>query len=187
MAPGSTSFERLALPHMDAAYNLAFWLLRNRTDAEDAVQDALIRAYRAQDSLRGDDMRPWLLAIVRNVAYRMLARRGRSGNVISMDEAFPGRSGDRAPEIDIPSDAPSAEAMLIGQSEKAMVTAALAELPAAFREVIVLREMEGLSYRDIADVTGVPIGTVMSRLSRARADLKTILTRLIEKDESNAM
>lgn len=187
MALPPTSFERLALPHMNAAYNLAFWLLRNRADAEDVVQDAFLRAYRAQDSLRGDDMRPWLLAIVRNVAYRALARRGRSGNVISMDEAFPGRAGDRLAEIDITSDAPSAESHLIELGERAVVHAALAELPAAFREVVVLREMEGLSYRQIANVTGVPIGTVMSRLSRARADLKTILLRLIEKEESNAL
>lgn len=182
-----SNFESAAVPHMDAAYNLAFWLLRNRTDAEDAVQEAYLRAFRAYATLKGNDIRPWLLAIVRNVAYRMLARRGRSGNVISFDEAFPGRGGDGAGEIDVASDAPSAETLLIGEGDRAMVTTALAELPATFREMVVLREMEGLSYREIADVIGVPIGTVMSRLSRARGDLKTILQRLIDKDLSNAM
>ena len=184
---GPSSFERAALPHMDAAYNLAFWLVRNRTDAEDVVQDAYLRAFRAHASLKGDDIRPWLLTIVRNVAYRTLARRGRSGNVISFEEAFPGRAGDAAGDVNIATDAPSAEMLLIGEGDRAMVVTALGELPAAFREVVVLREMEGLSYREIANVTGIPIGTVMSRLSRARADLKTILTRLIAKDESNAM
>ena len=182
-----SNFERAALPHLNAAYNLAFWLLRNRTDAEDAVQDAYLRAFRAHASLKGDDIRPWLLAIVRNVAYRTLAKRGRSGNVISFDDAFPGRGGDAPAEINIAADIPTAEMMLIGEGDRTLVVTALAELPAAFREVVVLREMEGLSYREIADVTGVPIGTVMSRLSRARADLKTILVRLIEKDESNAV
>jgi RNA polymerase sigma-70 factor, ECF subfamily len=182
-----SSFERAALPHMDAAFNLAFWLVRNRADAEDVVQDAYLRAFRAQASLKGDDMRPWLLTIVRNVAYRALAKRGRAGNVISFDEAFPGRGGEVTGEVNIAADTPSAEALLIGDGDRTMVISALAELPPAFREVVVLREMEGLPYREIAAVTGVPIGTVMSRLSRARSELKTILTRLIEKDASNAL
>ena len=182
-----SSFEHAALPHMEAAYNLAFWLMRNRADAEDVVQDAYIRAFRAQASLKGADIRPWLLAIVRNVAYRALARRGRNSNVVSFGEAFPGRGGEGAGELNVAADTPSAETLLIGAGDRTLVMAALAQLPAAFREIVVLREMEGLAYREIADVTGIPIGTVMSRLSRARADLKIILTRLIEKDESNAL
>lgn len=168
---------------MDAAYNLAFWLVRSRPDAEDIVQDAYLRAFRAYDRLEGADIRPWLLTIVRNVAYRWLANRGRGGNVVSFDQAFPGRGG----EASIASDARSAEAVLIGESERTMIIAALAELPPAYREVIVLREMEDMPYRDIADVTGVPVGTVMSRLSRARAALKKVLTVLIEKDEPDAV
>ena len=181
------SFEHAALPHMDAAFNLAYWLVRNRADAEDVVQDAYLRAFRAYASLTGDDIRPWLLAIVRNVAYRALAKRGRAGNVISFDEAFPGRMGEGAGESKIASEAPSAEALLISDGQRTLVVVALAELIPAFREVVVLRELEGLSYREIAEVTGTPIGTVMSRLSRARVELKTILTRLIEKDEKNAL
>ena len=184
---GLSSFERVALPHMDAAFNLAYWLVRNRTDAEDIVQDAYLRAFRSYASLTGDDIRPWLLAIVRNVAYRALAKRQRAGNVIYFDEAFPGRLGDTSGEASIVSDAASAEDMLIGEGQRDFVIKALAELPPAFREVVVLREMEDLSYREIADVTGVPIGTIMSRLSRARSELKSIMTRLIEKDESNAL
>ena len=182
-----TTFEHAALPHMDAAYNLAYWLVRSRPDAEDVVQEAFLRAFKSYHSLTGADIRPWLLTIVRNVAYRWLANRNRGGNVISFDEAFPGRTGDQAGEANIASDAASAEAVLIGDSERAMVIAALARLPPVYREVIVLREIEDLPYRDIANVTGVPVGTVMSRLSRGRAELKKVLTALIEKDETNAL
>ena len=184
--PDLPSFERAALPHMEAAFNLAYWLLRSRPDAEDAVQDAYLRAFRAYGTLTGDDIRPWLFAIVRNVAYRALARRQRSGNVISFDEAFPGRTAE-SPEAAIASDTASPEDVVLGQAQRTLVLAALAELRPVFREVIVLREMEGLSYQEIADVTGVPDGTVMSRLSRARASLKTILTRMIDKDEADAL
>ena len=184
---GLTSFERAALPHMDAAFNLAYWLLRSRPDAEDVVQDAYLRAFRAYASLTGDDIRPWLLTIVRNCAYRALAKRQRAGNVISFDEAFPARAGDTPAEANIASDAPTPEDNVLGEGQRALVLAALAELRPAFREVVVLREIEGFSYREIADVTGTPIGTVMSRLSRARLELKSILTRLIDKDEPNAL
>ena len=184
---GLSSFERAALPHMDAAFNLAYWLLRSRSEAEDVVQDAYLRAFRAYASLTGDDIRPWLLAIVRNCAYRALAKRQRAGNVISFDEAFPARPGEAPAEANIAADGPTPEDQLLGEGQKTMVWAALAELRTAFREVVVLRELEGLTYREIADVTGTPIGTVMSRLSRARIELKTILTRLIDKDENNAV
>ncbi|MBO0741334.1 MAG: sigma-70 family RNA polymerase sigma factor [Hyphomicrobiaceae bacterium] len=177
-------FEPLALPCMEAAFNLAFWLVRSRADAEDIVQEAYLRAFRAFDGFRGGDMRPWLLAIVRNTAYRWLNNRRRSGTVISLEEAFAG-SGQRAE--DIASDEPTAEERLIGAAERDYVLQALAELPTTFREVLVLREIEGLAYREIAEVTGVPVGTVMSRLSRGRAELRKLLTRLMGKDEPNAM
>ena len=180
-----SSFERLALPCMEAAYNLAFWLVRSRTDAEDIVQEAYLRAFRAFDGFHGEDMRPWLLAIVRNSAYRWLNNRRRSGSVISLEEAFADGAGD---DIDqMATDEPSAEARLIGAAERDYVLRALAELPPALREVLVLREIEDLSYRDIAEVTGAPIGTVMSRLSRGRGELRKVLARLIEKDEPNAV
>lgn len=183
---GLPSFERSALPHMDAAFNLAYWLLRSRPDAEDVVQDAYLRAFRAYASMTGDDIRPWLLTIVRNCAYKALAKRQRGANVISLDEAFPARTGEAAGS-NIAADTATPEELLLGDGQRAQVVAALAELRPAFREVVVLREMEELSYREIADITGTPIGTVMSRLSRARTELKAILTRLIDKDEINAV
>jgi RNA polymerase sigma-70 factor (ECF subfamily) len=180
-------FEALALPCMEAAYNLAFWLVRSRPDAEDIVQEAYLRAMRAFDGFRGDDIRPWLLAIVRNTAYRWLNNRRRSGTVVSLEEAFADGGGEGTGANEIATGEPSAEQRLIGAAEQDYVLRALAELPPAFREVLVLREIEDLSYRDIAEVTGAPIGTVMSRLSRGRAELRKVLTRLIEKDEPNAM
>jgi RNA polymerase sigma-70 factor (ECF subfamily) len=170
---------------MEAAFNLAFWLVRSRADAEDIVQEAYLRAFRAFDGFRGDDMRPWLLAIVRNTAYRWLSNRRRSGTVISLEEAFAEGRGQSAD--DIASDEPTAEERLIGAAERDYVLRALAELPPAFREVLVLREIEGLAYREIAEVTGAPVGTVMSRLSRGRGELRKVLTRLMGKDEPNAM
>jgi RNA polymerase sigma-70 factor (ECF subfamily) len=180
-------FERLALPCMEAAYNLAFWLVRSRTDAEDIVQEAYLRAFRAFDGFHGEDMRPWLLAIVRNTAYRWLNNRRRSGTVISLEEAFADGVSEGAAVNEIATDEPTAEERLIGAAERDYVLRALAELPPAFREVLVLREIENLSYRDIAQVTGAPIGTVMSRLSRGRGELRKVLARLIEKDEPNAV
>jgi RNA polymerase sigma-70 factor (ECF subfamily) len=175
-------FEQLALKHLEAAYNLAFWLVRSRPDAEDVVQDAYLRALRAFQNFHGDDMRPWLLAIVRHTAYRWLNNRRRTGNVISIEEAY------QAPATRDPADhAPNAEARLIGAVEQDYVVRALAELPPAFREVVVLREIEGLSYRDIAKVTGAPIGTVMSRLARGRRDLRQALIQLLAEDEPNAL
>lgn len=181
-----SEFEAHALPHRDAAFNLAYWLVRNRSDAEDVVQEAYLRAFRAYASLTGADIKPWLMTIVRNVAYRALDRRQGASNVISFEEAFPGRFGEPPGEAAVAADQPSPEALLIGEAERRMVLAALAELAPLHREVVVLREMEGFSYREIADVVGVPIGTVMSRLSRARSDLKTVLTRLMDKDETHA-
>ena len=181
----ASRFEHLALRHLEAAYNLAFWLVRSRPDAEDVVQEAYLRAMRSFAGFRGDDMRPWLLAIVRHTAYRWLNNRRRAGNVISIEEAYASQGGLGLAEI--AANEPTAEARLIGADEQAVVVRALAELPAAFREVVVLREIEGLSYRDIAEVTGSPIGTIMSRLSRGRRELRKALTQLIAKDEPNAL
>jgi RNA polymerase sigma-70 factor (ECF subfamily) len=182
-----SSFERLALPHMDAAYNLAFWLVRSQADAEDIVQESYMRAFRAFQGFAGVDFRPWLLAIVRNAAYRWLSDRRRSANVISIDEAF-GRSSEGPAELQIASDDPSPEAQLIGEVDRGLVRSALAELPPIFREALVLREIEGLAYREIAEVTGAPIGTVMSRLARGRKELRKILCSLMEeKDKPNAL
>jgi RNA polymerase sigma-70 factor (ECF subfamily) len=180
---GMSRFEKLALPHLDAAVNLAFWILRNHDDAEDAVQDAYLRAFRAFAGFEGDQMRPWLLAIVRNVAYRMLQDRRRVGNVIDFT-----RSGSDGAVDDGPvSMEPNPEAALIAECDRQSLHAALAELPLVYREIVVLRDLEGLSYKDIAGMTGVPVGTVMSRLSRGRAELRKAVVRRLVRDEPDAM
>lgn len=185
--PSPRDFDTQALPHIDAAYNLAFWLLRNEADAEDVVQDAYLRAFKAYGQFKGEDIRPWLLTIVRNVAYRRLSIRKRNANVVSIEDALTSRGGNDRPAFEPQSGDPSAEDLLISDGERALIHRALAELAPAFREVIVLREFEGLSYQDIARVTGVPTGTVMSRLSRARAELKDLLTGLMAKENQNAL
>jgi RNA polymerase sigma-70 factor, ECF subfamily len=162
-------FERLLLPYMKAAYNLARWLLGREEDAEDAVQEAYLRAFRAFDQLAGDDPRAWLLTIVRNSCYSAL-RHERNHDVIPFDEMLHGQDSARGLWAAEP------ERIASARSEGDLLHAALQELPRAFREVIVLRELEGLSYREIARVTGVPIGTVMSRLARARRQLREVLT-----------
>jgi RNA polymerase sigma-70 factor (ECF subfamily) len=151
-------FEAVALPHMDAAYNLARWLSRSPADADDIVQDAMLRAFRGFDGLRGDDARAWLLTIVRNCwrsSGRSQARRGHT----ELDE-------------DLVADTAGPEDAAMDASRRRRLDAMLALLPEEFREVLVLREMEDLSYREIAAVTGAPIGTVMSRLARARSLLR---------------
>jgi RNA polymerase sigma-70 factor, ECF subfamily len=180
-------FERLALPHMEAAYNLAFWLLRRRADAEDAVQDAYLRAYRGFGGFEGEDIRPWLLKIVRNVAFRRLGDLKRVSNVISFDAALSDRAGGESPALQVEAEGPSPEDTAIGVGEQALVRRALAQLAPIFREAIVLREIEAMSYREIAEVSGVPIGTVMSRLARGRQELREVLTRMMARDEGNAM
>jgi RNA polymerase sigma-70 factor (ECF subfamily) len=153
-----TNLERLALPHLDAAFNLAFWLVRNEADAQDVVQEAYLRAFRAHHGCVGTDIKPWLLAIVRNAAYRWLNNRRHAANIISIDEAF-ARPGEDPVEIDIGSQEPTPEARLLGGIDRDPVRRGLAELPPIFREALMLREIEGLSYREIAEVTGSPAGT----------------------------
>lgn len=179
-----TRFEELALPHRDAAYNLAYWIVRNADDAEDVVQDAYLRAFRAFGGFKGDAMRPWLLAIVRNAAYRMLDRK-RANNVVPFDFIY--AAADAADGADFASPDPNAEAVLIAEGEARRLYAALAELPLAYRDIIVLREMENLSYSEIAEIAGIALGTVMSRLSRGRALLRKAIERQNSEDEPDAV
>jgi RNA polymerase sigma-70 factor (ECF subfamily) len=160
-------FEAQALPHLDAAYNLARWLARPPLDADDIVQDAMLRAYRAFDSVRGEDVKPWLLTIVRNCFLTAASQTRRKQDVPlpADDEA------DLADPALIVSD-PDPEATIMQSDDHRQLNQLLAALPAEFREVLVLREMEELSYGQIARITGAPMGTVMSRLARARALLK---------------
>jgi len=159
-------FERLVLPHLDAAYNLARWLAGNDHDAEDIAQDACVRAFRFVDGCRAADGRSWLLTIVRNTAYSWL-KKNRSFAPISIDD-------DELAEIE---DQSAANRTFHGADTDAL-RAALQALPAEFREILVLRELEGLSYKEIADVAELPVGTVMSRLARARRQLQETLNQM---------
>lgn len=173
----SARFARLLLPHLGAAYRLARWLVRAHEDAEDVVQDAYLQAHRAFDSLRGEaEARPWLLTIVRHSAYGWLRARQRLPQLEQFDEAL----HEPAVHVAGAEEAPAAanpEALLLRREDTARLHAAVDALPLVFREVLVLREFEGLSYREIATLLGVPAGTVMSRLSRARQQLLCSLAR----------
>jgi RNA polymerase sigma-70 factor (ECF subfamily) len=159
------AFEEIVLPHLDAAFNYARWLTRNDADAQDVVQDASVRALRFFPSLRGDDARAWLLTIVRNTWYGRFSRHIRFEQPAVVDEMTDNRSDEGL----------GPEALMIQQQAVDRVRRAIEELPVDFREVIVLRELEGLSYKEIAAIVGIPIGTVMSRLARGRGRLLTIL------------
>jgi RNA polymerase sigma factor (sigma-70 family) len=159
-------FEAVMSPHLGAAYNLALWLTRRPPDAEDVVQEAFLRAFSSFESFHGDQPKPWLLTIVRNTSFTWLKRAHGSQMVDSETPAY-----ENAPEP-----APGPEARLLATCDRDRVRAALEKLPPDFREAIVLRELEGLSYREISTTCGVPLGTVMSRLSRGREWLKRLLT-----------
>lgn len=166
-SPRLSDFERKVLPHLDAAYNLARFIMRNDQDAEDVVQEASLRAFRFFDNFRGEHARAWFLSIVRNTSFTVLKRnRPEEANVVFDEELHgtqetamePGVAIDRA-------------------QDRQTVRAAIEQLPPEFRVAITLREFEGASYKEIADVAGVPIGTVMSRLARARRQLQMILSK----------
>ena len=156
-------FDALVLPHLDAAYNLARWLTRDTHDAEDVVQDACIRALKYIGSLQGGDARGWFLKIVRNAFYDWLGRNRPSEVVNDENEAV---------EAAVDPDAISPEQAAVKKAELRMLADAVAELPLQYREVLVLRELEELSYKEIARVADIPVGTVMSRLARARGLLQ---------------
>lgn len=159
-------FEAQVLPHLDAAHNLARWLTHSSAGADDIVQEAILRAYRSFDGFRGGDAKPWLLAIVRNCFFTTLAQARQKIHVPLPEESA---SNDDGALVD---ESPDPELAAIRSEQRRKLDQIVAGLPEEFREVLVLREMEDLSYRDIAQVTGTPIGTVMSRLARARALLK---------------
>jgi RNA polymerase sigma-70 factor (ECF subfamily) len=165
-------FEAIVLPQMGAAYNLARWLTRNDHDAEDVVQEAYLRAFRFFDGFRGGDVRAWLLTIVRNTYYTWLS----SNRLRDLSTPFE----DEAWELE--SDAPNPELNAIQTSERDRLEQAIEELPAEFREVLVLRELEEMSYKEISDISGIPIGTVMSRLARARRRLQRCLANALGKE-----
>jgi RNA polymerase sigma-70 factor (ECF subfamily) len=166
-SPRLSDFERQVLPHLDAAYNLARFLMRNDQDAEDVVQEATLRAFRFFDSFRGENSRAWFLSIVRNTSFTALKRHRADEENVTFDEEL---HGEQIPPMD-------AGAVLDRVQDQQTVRAAIEQLPSEFREVITLRELEGFSYKEIADIAGVPIGTIMSRLARARRQLQMILSK----------
>ena len=161
------AFEQTVLPHLDAAHNLARWLAGNDQDAQDVAQEACLRAFKFFGGFRGDNPRAWLLSIVRNTFYTWLRQNRPSAITVELD--------DEALEIADP--AASGETLQARQADAEAVRRAIAALPVEFREILVLREMEDMSYKDIASLTDLPIGTVMSRLARARKLLQKHLAR----------
>jgi RNA polymerase sigma factor (sigma-70 family) len=171
-------FQQMALPHLDAAYNLARWLCGNANDADDVVQEAYLRAFRFFDTFRGDSMRPWLFAIVRRTWYTEWRRRASSHAVQAFEDA---ELGDEPADETFDGWSRSIEdpqTMLIRDEDVRLVHAALEKLPVEFREVLILRELEDMSYRDIAAIADLPVGTVMSRLARGRRKLAAVLHAL---------
>lgn len=160
-------FRAVVLPHLADAYALARWLTGNSSDAEDVVQEASLRAFRAIGGYAGGNARAWLLAITRNAAFTWLAK-NRSATVVGVDDLEKIERSEMAREL--PMDG-NPEAELIAKADAQQLEAAIAQLPVPFREALVLRDVQGLDYREIAQVTKVPIGTVMSRLARARGRL----------------
>jgi RNA polymerase sigma-70 factor (ECF subfamily) len=164
-------FEEQILPHLDAAFNLARWLAHNEHDAQDVVQEAFLRAFKFFASFRGRDSRAWLLRIVRNTFYTWLGKHSREQEAAPFDEEL------HSAELDPVT--PQTE--LLAQADAQFLRQAIDELPWEFRESLILRELEGLSYKEIADVANVPIGTVMSRLARARQQLRGFLLQQGER------
>jgi RNA polymerase sigma-70 factor (ECF subfamily) len=163
-------FEHLVLPHVDDAFNLARWLLRSRADAEDIAQEALLRACRFFGGFHGGDARAWLLQIVRHTCYSWLDKNRPRAQMVEFDEELH------------PQPATTPESIAIAEEGRERLSRALETLPPRFREILVLRELEGCSYKEIAAITSIPIGTVMSALSRARRQLYSALTNSHNKE-----
>ena len=167
-----TSFEAMMLPHLDAAHNLARWLLRNEQDAQDVVQEAYLRAFKSFGGFHGSNGRAWLLTIVRNTSYTLLKKNQAVDLTTPFDEELHASGQESV----------SPETILERSEDAALIREAMDELPAEFREILTLRHQEGLSYKEIADVAQIPPGTVMSRLARARAKLREYLATRIGKE-----
>jgi RNA polymerase sigma-70 factor (ECF subfamily) len=176
----NSRFELLVLPHLDSAYNLARWLLRDEQDANDVAQEALLRAFRFFDQFRGMDARPWLLKIVRNTSFTWLQQR-RAKNAVSLDDDEEDQSqiqGAAASSHAAQNVSADPEELLLAKVDREVMNAAIERLPIKFKEALLLREFEDLSYKEIATIAEVPVGTVMSRLGRAR----TLLMKHLQEE-----
>jgi len=158
-------FEATVLPHIDAAFNLARWILRNPADAQDVTQEALLRAFRFFSNYRAGSPRAWLLQIVRNCCYTWMQKQNVYEDLGELEETI------------LPVEKHTPESLALASADRTRLSAALQELPASFREILVLRELEGCSYKEISAITGRPMGTVMSALARARQQLRNVLTQ----------
>jgi RNA polymerase sigma-70 factor (ECF subfamily) len=165
-------FEEKIMPHLDSAYNLARWLTRNEHDAQDVVQEAFLRAFKFFGGFHGGNSRLWLLSIVRNACYDWLRRNRPGQGVAPYEEEVHG----------IVEDSPTPGTLLAQKVDNEVLRQAIEELPLEFRESLVMRELEGFTYKEIAEVAGVPIGTVMSRLARARDQLRKQLAGRLQKE-----
>jgi RNA polymerase sigma-70 factor, ECF subfamily len=172
-------FESQVMPHRPAAYNLAYWLLQDREEAQDVVQDAYLRAFQAYPAFEGENVKTWLLVIVRNTAFNALKRRRRRGRLISLTEDLP--------LLEVASEDPLPDTLIISEADRQLLLRSLGELPVSYRDIIVLRDIENLSYAEIAEVVGLPAGTVMSRLSRGRAQLRKAVLGWMAKNEPDAV
>lgn len=170
-------FEEIALPHLKAAYNLARWLVHDDSEAEDIVQEAYLRAFKFFGGYYGGDSRSWLLTIVRNTCYTWLQQ----NRVLRLADPIDDKLDEVGADVSDP------ETLLLQSVDSQIVRQALQELPVEFREVVVLREMESLSYKEIADVVDIPIGTVMSRLRRGRQRLHTLLVKRMGKEANHEL
>jgi RNA polymerase sigma-70 factor (ECF subfamily) len=177
-------FERLVLPYADSAYNLARWLTRNDADAEDVMQEALLRAYRFIDGYTGDNPRAWLLTIVRNSGFTWI-RRNRPRDMVPLGDGEAAAGETLGTVVPLwSSEAVPADQLMERQADRALLDRVIEAMPAEGREVLVLRELEEFSYKDIAQIVGVPIGTVMSRLARARQRLQADWQRAVARGRS---
>jgi len=167
-----TSFEAMMLPHLDAAHNLARWLLRNEQDAQDVVQEAYLRAFKSFGGFHGSNGRAWLLTIVRNTSYTLLKKNQAVGLTTTFDEELHASGHESVSPVTI----------LKRSEDSALISEAMDQLPAEFREILTLRHQEGLSYKEIADIAQIPPGTVMSRLARARGKLREYLAARVGKE-----
>lgn len=175
-------FERLTTPHLGQAYNLALWLLRDPSEAEDIVQTAYMRAFEAFGNFTGNNAAAWVMTIVRNTAFNWLNKQKRNSNLISFEEAYHGSEHQHKNTFDL-----TPEEMINMVTTKTRVNDLIDRLPVEFREALFLREIEGYSYKEISEITQVPKGTVMSRLSRARGQLQKLVLEQQRREQAHGL